>query len=206
MKLYKKCIMSTVLFCLTILIGGCSSSKLADVWNDMTFRQNPLNKMLIIAVRNDSVQRRIWEDAFVSELSMYGVKATPSYTLFPHAIPDTNQLAETVQGKKFDGILVTRLLKKNVESFVMSKKGFTVNPFREKYFAYYQDVQYPGYADSKIVNRRAIEVWVIRYNERKIWGAISNTPERNSVIAVQNDIADLVMPELVRNDIIRSRR
>jgi hypothetical protein len=206
MRLFENYIMSALLFCLIILIEGCSSSKLADVWNDMTFRQSPLNKILIIAVRNDAVQRRLWEDAFVGELSKYGVKATPSYTLFPNAIPDTSQVAETVQGKKFDGILVTRILKKNVDSFVMSKSGLRYNPFREKYFAYYQDVQRSGNAESKTVIGRAIEVWVTRYNERKIWGAISTTPERNSVNAVQNDIADLVMPELVRNDIIRSGR
>ena len=80
------------------------------------------------------------------------------------------------------------------------------NPFRKIYSTYYQDVQHPGYVDSQIVNRRAIEVWVIRNRERIIWGATSNTPERNSIEAVENDIAELVIPELLRNTIITSEK
>jgi hypothetical protein len=45
---------------------------------------------MAIAVRNNPVKRRIWEDAFVNELSKNGVNATSSYHLFPDALADTN--------------------------------------------------------------------------------------------------------------------
>ncbi|MCX6150339.1 MAG: hypothetical protein NTX22_07460 [Ignavibacteriales bacterium] len=103
---------------------------------------------------------------------------------------------------------MTRLLRKEtethyVESYVTSEMKTRYNPFRKIYSTYYQDVQHPGYIDSQIVDRRAIEVWVIRDKERIIWGATSNTPERNSVEAVKIDIANLVISELVRNSIIK---
>jgi hypothetical protein len=47
---------------------------------------------------------------------------------------------------------------------------------------------------------------VIRDNERMIWSATSNSPERISVKDVQNDIADLVIPELKRYSIIKSEK
>jgi hypothetical protein len=211
MKLYKKFIMAAVLCCLMILIESCSSSVLVDVWSDPSYHDSPLKKILIISIRKDPVQRRIWEDAFVGELSKHGVKAISSYNLFPNSLPDTNQVVETVQEKGFDGILVTRLLHKEtethyVESYVTSEMKSRYNPFRKIYSTYYQDVQHPGYIDSQIVNRRAIEVWVIRNRERIIWGATSNTPERNSIEAVENDIAELVIPELLRNTIIKSEK
>ncbi|MCX6150338.1 MAG: hypothetical protein NTX22_07455 [Ignavibacteriales bacterium] len=96
MKLYKKLIMPSVLCCLMVLLESCSSSILVDVWNDPTFNESPLKKILIIAIRKDPVQRRIWEDAFIGELSKHGVKATSSYSLFPDALPDSNQIFETV--------------------------------------------------------------------------------------------------------------
>jgi len=209
MKLYKKFILAAPLCCLMILIESCSSSVLVDVWNDPSYHEAPLKKMLIIAIRKDPVQRRIWEDAFVGELSKHGVKATSSYHLFPDLLPDTNQVIQTVQEKGFDGLLVTRLLLAEtkthyVEGYVTSARESRYNDFRQRYDIYYRDIQHPGYIESQIIDRRAIDVWAIKNEERMIWSATSNSPERNSVEAVQNDIADLVIPELARNAIIKS--
>ena len=209
MKLYKKFSLGVVFCFLMIFIESCSKTVLVDVWNDSSYHEPPLKKILIIAIRKSPVQRRIWEDAFVGELSKHDVNATSSYHIFPDVLPDTNQVIQTVQDKGFDGILVTRILHKDtethyVESYVTTEMKTRYNPFRKIYSTYFQDVQHPGYVDSQSVERRSIEVWVIRNKERLIWGATSNTPERNSVEAVQNDIADLVIPELVRNVIIKS--
>jgi hypothetical protein len=211
MKLYKKFVMVVVLCCLMILIESCSSSSLVDVWNDPSYNEPPLKKIFVIAIRKDQVQRRIWEDAFVGELSKYGVKATPSYSLFSNVLPDTNQIIQTVQEKGFDGILVTRLLNSEteshyVESYVTTKIESRYNIFRKRYDTYFRDVQHPGYVESQIIDRRAIDVWVIRNEERMIWSATSNSPERNSIKAVQEDIAELVIPALRRDSIIKSEK
>jgi hypothetical protein len=190
-----------------ILIESCSTSVLVDEWNDPSFHESPLKKILIIAIRKNPVQRRIWEDAFVGELSKKGVMSTSSYKLFPDALPDTDQIIETVQKNGFDGILVTRILQKEtethyVESYVTSESKLRYNPFRNSYSTYYRDVEHPGYVDSSTVDRRGIEVWVIRDKERIIWGATSNTPEGNSLETVKNNIVALVIPELSRYGII----
>ena len=211
MNLFKNLIIAAILFCLVILLENCSTSVLVDEWNDPSFHESPLNKILIIAIRKNSIQRRIWEDAFVHELSKQGVQATSSYKLFPDALPDTDQVIETVQKNGFDGILITRILQKEtethyVESYITTESKTRYNPFRNMYSTYYRDVEHPGYIDSSTVYRRAIDVWIIRDKERIIWGATSNTSEQNSVEAVQNDIASLVISELLRNSIIKSEK
>ena len=207
MKLYKKFISVLILCSLMILIESCSTSVLVDEWNDPSFHESPLKKILIIAIRKNPIQRRIWEDAFVGELSKKGVISTSSYKLFPDALPDTDQVIETVQKNSFDGILVTRILQKEtethyVESYVTSESKLRYNPFRNSYSTYYRDVEHPGFVDSSTVDRRGIEVWIIRDKERIIWGATSNTPEGNSLETVKNNIVDLVIPELSRYGII----
>ena len=152
MKLYKKIIMVAALCCLIILIERCSSSSLVDVWKDPSYHDPPLKKIFVIAIRKDQVQRRIWEDAFVSELSKHGVAAIPSYSLFQNVLPDTNQVIQTVQEKGFDGILITRLLIREteihyVESYVTSEMRTRYSTFRKKYSTFYQDVQHPAYID-----------------------------------------------------------
>ncbi|MDR3609445.1 MAG: hypothetical protein P4L27_02655 [Ignavibacteriaceae bacterium] len=210
MKLLNKFIPVSVFCCLMILMESCSTSILVDEWNDSSFHESPLEKIFVIVIRNNPIQRRIWEDAFVGELTRLGVKATSSYKLFPDALPDTNQILEIIQGRGFDGILVTRILQKEtdthfVDGYVTSESKIRYNPFQNVYSTYFRNIEHPGYIDSVTVYRRAIEVWVIRDKERIIWEATSNTHEGNSLAAVKNDVVDLVVPELSKYAIIKSK-
>ena len=211
MGTHKKIIVAIISSFFLILLGGCSSSTLVDEWNDPSFREPPLEKILVIAIRKDPVKRRIWEDAFTAEFLQRGIKATSSYHLFPSELPDTNQIVEIVLDKGFDGILTIRLLLSEtethyVQSYVTKELQSRYNVFRKRYDSYYRDIYHPGYEESETINRREIDVWVIRDNERIIWSATSNSPERNSVQDVQNDIADLVIPSLTRYSIIKAER
>lgn len=211
MELNKKIIMSAVLCCLMFLVESCSSSSLVDEWNDSSYHGTPLKKIFVIAIRKNPIQRQIWEDAFVSELSKHGTQATSSYHLFPNVLPDTNQIIQAVQEKGFDGILVTRHLPAETESHYVEGYSTTeiasrYNFFRKRYDTYFRDIQNPGYVESQVIYRRAIDVWVIRGDEQMIWSAISNSPDRNTVEDVENDIAELVIPALTRNTIIKSGR
>ncbi len=211
MRHVKKLITAAAFCCLMILIESCSSSTLVSVWNDPTYHEPPLKKILIIAVMKDPIHRRIWEDAFVGEFSEFGVSATSSYHLFPNALPDTNEVIKAVQENDYDGILVARHLIPEakthyVPGYVSSELKSRYDPFKETYSSYFRDVEHPSYIDSLIVKRRAIEVWAIRNKERIIWAATSNTPDLNTVEAVQNDITNLVVDDLARNAIIRLKK
>jgi len=92
--------------CLIGLMGGCASSSLVDKWHDRGYQAPPLGKILVIAVRKNETKRRLWEDAFAGELAKRYVTATTSYSLFPDAPPDTDQVKTTVQANNYDAILV----------------------------------------------------------------------------------------------------
>lgn len=198
--------------CLLIFVlESCSSFALVDVWNDPSYHKSSLNKVLVVALIKDSIQRQIWEDAFVDEFSKRGINATSSYRLFPDASSNAGKVVETVQARGFDGILVTHLLKRkaessHVESNATREQLSRFNIFQKRYDVYYYNLQHPGNGESQNTNRRAIDVWVINNEQRMIWSATSKSPERNSVEAVQNDITDLVIPELARNAIIKPRK
>lgn len=204
-------LLTFVLCCIVLITENCTSSVLVDVWSDPSYNGPPLKKLFIIAVRKDPVQRRIWEDAFVSELANYDIKATSSYQLYPDLLPDTTQIIQTIQEKGFDGILITRILLPETKTYtvassITTEKITKYNFFRRSYDTYYHDVLHPGYTESYVIDRRAIDVWLIKNDEKMIWSATSNSPERYSLQAVQIDIADLVMPELLRSSIIKKTK
>jgi hypothetical protein len=211
MKLYKKLGILMMLCCGMTLLESCSSSQLSDVWNSPSYQGGPLKKFLIISMRKNPAQRRIWEDAFVGEFASHGIQALPSYHSFPDALPDTNQIMKTVDEKGFDGIVIISLLDPKKKSYYIP--GTTTyeiqsqyNAFRKKYDIYYYSVQHPGYVESEIINCRTIEVWDVRDKGEIVWGAVSNSPETNSANTVSVDIADMVIKELAKHNIVAQKK
>ncbi|MGD0038117.1 MAG: hypothetical protein ABSC53_12595 [Bacteroidota bacterium] len=201
-----------VLCCLFALMAGCASSKLVDRWSDSSFQPPPLNKMIVISVSKNSEYRHVWEDAFSVELAKHDVVATPSYRLFPDAIPDTNQFIQIVQSNGFDGILVYRRLlpetkTKYKQGFEMSESNMVYDRYSKRFVAsYFTDENYAAHVDSQKVDIRAIDVWTTRNEGQMIWRAKSKTPEPNAIQAVRPEIVKLVMSELTRHGIIASER
>jgi hypothetical protein len=203
--------MNGVLCCLIILMAGCASSELVDIWSDSSFQPPSLNKMLVISVSKNSLHRRIWEDAYSTELAKHNVAAIPSYRLFPDAAPDTNQVIQIVQKNGFDGILVThRLPSETNPQYVhgyMGREPYTRYVSRTYGFIpYYRNVWHAGYVDSQKVNIRAIDVWATKNEKQLIWSAMSETPEPNSIQEVRPEIVRLVMSELTKQRIIGSEQ
>jgi hypothetical protein len=167
--------------------------------------------MLVISVGKSSVKRRIWEDDFSLELAKHGVTATPSYRLFPDAVPDTNQVIQIVRSDGFDGILITRWLPSEtktqyLQGYVTREEDMKYDHRTERFVSYYRDLEHAGYVDSQKVDIRAIDVWTTKNEGHMIWSATSKTPEPNSGQDVRPDIVKLVMSELAQRGIIASPR
>jgi hypothetical protein len=212
MKKSKSLITGVVVCCLFALMAGCSSSKLFDIWKDSSFQSPPLVKMLVISISKNSANRRLWEDDFSVELVKHDVAATPSYRVFPDAVPDTNQVLQIVRSSGFDGVLVIRWLPyetktKHVRGYnVMNEQNMRYEERWDRFITYYRDIAYAGYVDTQKIDIRAIDVWTTKNEGQMIWSATSKTPEPNSVVEVRPDIVKLVLSELTHEGIIASKR
>jgi hypothetical protein len=208
MNLLLKVVTMVGLGCMISQMCGCvSSSNLADVWHDPSFQAPSLGKMLVIAVRKDATKRRIWEDAFTSELTKHGIAATSSYSLFPDALPDTDQVFASVQTNGYDGVLVilrlpTETNKQYIHGYVTTEQNVRYSYYWQRYRTYYQEIEHPGYIDSEKVDIRAIDISTTGVNGRLIWSATSRTPDPATVPDPQSGIASLVMAELAGRGII----
>ena len=212
MKKYMSFVFRGLLCYSLALAAGCASSELTDIWRDYSFHSPSMNKMLVISLSRNSVQRRLWEDAISVELAKHDVAAMPSYRSFPDAVPDTNQVIQIVRSNNFDGVLAIRWLPyetrtKYVRGYnVMNEKNMKYDERWDRFITYYRDIAYAGYVDSQKVDIRAIDVWSTKSEGQMIWGATSKTPEPNSIDEVRPEIVKLVMSELTKQRIIASER
>ena len=200
-----------MVFCSFLLLAGCASSELVDIWSDSSFPLPSLKKVLVISAGKNPVKRRIWEDAFTVELAKHSVEATPSYRLFPDAVPDTDQVVESVKTNGFDGVLITRWLPPEMNTHYVQgevTKDYNVRYDRtnDGFITYYRLIQHAGTVDSEKVNIRAIDIWATMDGGRLIWSATSRTPEPTVMEEVRPEIAKLVLDELTDRGIVASEK
>lgn len=198
-----------IMICLIGQMCACATSSLVDVWRDPSFHATHLGNILVIAVQRDATKRRIWEDAFSSELAKRGVTAASSYSLYPVAAPDTLQVMAAVQENGFDGILA--ILRLSSETNAQFIRGYTsiekvdrYSSYWHRYWTHYLEIEHPGYIDSQTIDIRTIDVTTTGQGARLIWSATSRTPDPSSVLDVQQEIAGLVISEMAKQRIIIS--
>lgn len=97
---------------LALVAAGCASTQLVNSWRGTRYQGPPLTRVLVIGVTKQSAVRRVFEDAFVAELTRGQVSAVPSYTLIPEdgEVPK-DRLAQAVAQSGADGVLITRLVR-----------------------------------------------------------------------------------------------
>jgi hypothetical protein len=197
--------------CLICLISGCASSSLVNIWHDTSFKNTPLNKMLVVAIRKDATKRRIWEDALAGELAKHGVAVTTSYSLFPNSPPDTDQVIKSLITNNFDGILLIRRLptetdKQYIQGYTSMEQNVQYSFYWQRYWTYYSEIEHPGYIDSQTVAISAIDVSTTQNGGHLIWSATSRTPDPRLVTDIQYGIANLVVSDLAQLKIINSTK
>ncbi len=180
------------------MLSGCaSSSNLVNMWRDPAFKSDPMREVLVIAIKKDATNRRLWEDGLVAELGRYGVNTTPSYRPFPNAVPDTAQVVEAVRRDGYDGVLVARRL--DTETYTNYVPGYTTaepitryNPWTNTYYTYYRQVYHAGYTDVGKVARHEVNVWTTREGGRLVWAGTSEILDPSTAQAVRNEIARML--------------
>ncbi len=193
------------------LLEGCTQGILSNMWRDPSYRGAPLKNFLVIAVRKDPVHRRMWEDGFVTEMNKYGCVTTPSYILFPDALPDTAQCIAAIQENHFDGVLVTRRL--GIDTSTLYLPGYTkdvpvtrYNRWTNMYHTYYRTEEVPATTETEKTVRHEANVWVTGPEGRLVWSAVGGMLQNDGGKSINHEIAELIVPELSNQGIIPPKK
>ena len=139
---------------ITLFISACTTTtSLTGVWFDKQYSGAPLNNIMIIAVTENTRNRRIFEDALVKQFSKNGVRATASYTVFPGVDKLNKELvSEKAKTLKLDGIIVTTITAiENEELYYPPASTYVApQPYYHNMWTYYPQVYEthtsPGYS------------------------------------------------------------
>jgi hypothetical protein len=192
-------------------LTACTSTSLVNMWRDPSYPRAPLNNVMVVALRKQGTARRLWEDGFVSALQSHGVHATPSYTLFPDAAPDTTALTASIRRSGYDAVLVAHQLPTTTETryvpgYVSTEPGIYVSPWTGHYYTYYSEVYSPGYVDADRVVRYETEVWMTAGGGRVVWSGTTESINPESAAQVNGEIAGVIVPALIKSGVTKSHK
>jgi hypothetical protein len=199
------------LLALIMTTAGCAAqSEMTDLWKDPSFTSGPIHKVLVVALRKDPVRRRMWEDAFASQLGARGLTATSSYQLFPGASPDSQEVIEAVRDDGYDAVLVSvRLPDQTTSTYVpgmVRRESVTVQDFYGTFHAYWRDVQDPGHTETDEIRRFQTDVWATGASGRLIWSGTLRTLESVSNRTIEAAVSKDIIPLLEKQALIPKKR
>ena len=111
-------IVPLILFALAPLGAGCSNTELQGSWMSPKFNGPKYASFVVMGVSRETTLRRAAEDAFAGQLAARGVRAVPSYNIFP-SDPERLTREEVEQGVRrqvLHGAIVARVSKVEKQS------------------------------------------------------------------------------------------
>jgi hypothetical protein len=166
------------LLLVAVFVSACTTTQITAVWKDPAYHTHP-DKIMVIGVAKNPLNRRLFEDEFVQQLKAHGTDAIASYTVLPDAQQDNQPaIAKKVAELGADTVLITRMVsKKNVQVYVPGTPYYPP-PYYDtwpNYYGYgYRYMYTPGY----IANDEYAVIETNLYeanNEKLIWAASSET-------------------------------
>jgi hypothetical protein len=189
-----------------MILGGCGSTQLVDLWSDPSYKAVPLNKLLVVAMRKDQLRRRMWEDAFVTALGKQqaGTAVDASYHLFPNEVPDTTALEKISKEQGFDGVLIVAKVERGtvtreVPAYLSTEP---VTKYRRRWNTYvtrYETIYHPGYTDTASVFSVRTDLLLAQEAGRLVWSATSREVDPASPDQFRKGVADKVAEQLKKS-------
>ncbi len=166
------------LLLMAIVVSACATTQLNAVWRDPAYLAHP-NKIMVIGVAKNPLNRRLFEDEFVQQLKARGTDAIASYTVLPDAQQnDQPAIAKKVVELGADTVLITRMVSKKVVQVYVPGTPYFPPPYYDtwpNYYGYgYRNMYTPGYIandEYAIIETNLYEA----KTDKLIWAASSET-------------------------------
>ena len=197
---------------LTVALLSAASPKLLLSWKNPGFSGGSFHNVLVLGLNGKAVNRAEFEDQLTAALSRPGITVSPSYEFLarPDATPiDMKDFRELVAEQKFDGIVVSRIVKKETKTTYVPGTVYNPIPYYSTFYGYYTTVSpaiySPGYMQTEKVAQVEINFYATTPPDGElVWTCTTNTFDARSAMKNIRDVVKLVSKELEKQNIIVS--
>ena len=200
----------SIILCASLLLSSCVSTQLTSVWSDPSAVKN-LNNVLVISASEKDHNRRVNEDALVSELRKKGINANPGYQTLPLAKklniePLLTEVNEIYSG--LDAILVTGLpIVEQISQYHPATFRLVPYKYYSRYHGYYRTTYRHVYVPAHTTHHKIVEVGTSLYDPNTgqlLWSAESHTTDPKSIEKLMIKLGKIIGKELIAAGFIQS--
>lgn len=185
-----------LLILLVLTFSACSKNKtkLVASLSDPNFTGPAMQRVLVIGVMNNGLNRHVYEDTFVDNLKANGVDAVASHSFMPkfEDFADKEKLMATVKESKAEHVLLAVLM--NTKNY---SKGHTGQSF-DNHFQY----SYNNLRRSQLTERTStvhLETTIFLTKDKKrVWAGSTKSYKPDSVQVILDGNTGIIMAELKR--------
>ena len=193
-------------------VGACktasTSTKIDGTWKNPDYEGPPLSKLLVIGAARKQSSRELYEKVMVEALREQGAAAEASFVAVGESKRLTkSQVRTVVEEGGFDGIVFTHVL--DVGQRLEYHEGTTTSVptsnadlYMMDYDQRYETVTTPGYYDTNTVYNVETVIHSAKTGE-KLWWAVSETADPDSVEKAIDEIADATAKRMKDEGVIR---
>ena len=203
---------------LTMLLGlsACSTqTTLYERWNDEQYSGPMLNKVLVLGIFKDDIQRRLFEATFVKQVDAENKLAIAGYTLMPEAedFDSKEDILAAVKKSGADSVLITSY-KGKIEKQrevpprvdYVPRAGMSYGRYGYGYRGYYgsryETVYRPGYTTTDTIVQLETRVFSAA-DEKLVWAGKSKSINVSSGEKIVKDLVALVVKDMRESGLIK---
>ena len=194
-----------------LLLSACTSTKLVQSWQEPSFAGPAVQKVLVMGLFHDPLDRRFFEDEFAAKFSASGVQAVPSYTLIPNPedFDEQKEVAAAVKQAGVDAVMITELKAVDKEEkYVPPRVEYATGPsmyvggFYGHYYRSYQTVYRPGYKKLDTIARVETSLYTTADN-KLIWAAKTESMNPDSAKKAIRETAQTLIKDMKQRGILK---
>jgi hypothetical protein len=193
-----------------MFVSSCGTTQMVNLWKDPSYQATPLKKIMVIAMRKDQLSRRMWEDAFVSQLQKDRTQtvAVSSYHVFTDEVPDTMEIRDKTKEEGFDAVLVVSKVERDTV-FTHMQGYITDEPYTDysywwgTYVTRYAVIYHPDYIEAQTQVSVRTDLLLVPENGRLVWSGTSEEIDPSSPDQFRKSVAELVIDNLMKVQFVR---
>ena len=183
-----------LLLLLVLLFSACSKNKtkLVTSLSDPAFDGPAMQRVLVVGVMNNGLNRHVYEDTFVDALKANGVDAVASHTFMPkfEDFEDKAKLMATVHESNADHVLLAVLM--NKQNYKRANTGQTLD---SKFQSSYSNLRNAQRTEKNSTVQLETTIFLTE-NKARIWAGSTKSFKPDSVQIILDGNTKIIMEEL----------
>lgn len=203
-----------------VLLGSlwaCAGTTLQNVWMDDTYT-GQVSGVMVLGVTKNKAVRQMFESELSRQLESKGVRALPSFPLFPSdGVVDKKVIVDAANKQNVDSVIVAKVL--NVQSFKERVTDVNTRHYGSnyRYSGRYNTYRRPGggwYGDyttgystvrsydyEYFVSHAETALYLLN-GEKMVWSALTETETDGDIAGSIREMAEVIVVQLEKDGII----